>query len=67
LKQRGQAALVFTALVGLSGLSLFPVFWMPLTAIRLQSESFARTLYFWPSTIDWQNFSRIWSTYSVGY
>ena len=59
-------ALLVTVLASLSGLSLFPVFWMLLTAIRPKSEAFARTLHLWPSTIDWQNFLRVWSIYSVG-
>ena len=67
MKHRGQTALLFTVLAGLSGLSLFPVFWMLLTAIRPRSEAFARTLHLWPSRIEWHNFSRIWETYSVGY
>ena len=66
MKHRGQTVLLFVALAGVSGLSLFPVFWMFLTAIRPMGEAFARTLHLWPSVITWHNFSRVWSVYPVG-
>ena len=66
MKHRGQALLLFIVMAGLSALSLFPVFWMTLTAIRPQSEAFARTLNLWPSHASLHNLSRIWTTYPVG-
>jgi len=53
-------------MAGLSALSLFPVFWMFLTAIRPKSEAFARTLHLWPSAIEWGGFTRLWGRYAVG-
>ena len=53
-------------LAAASCLSVFPIFWMLLTAIRPVNEIFARTLHLWPEHIAWDNFSRSYQTYPVG-
>ena len=65
MRHKGQAALIFVALTAASGIALFPVLWMLLTALRPPAETFARTLNLIPSHLTWSNFARTWNTYDV--
>ncbi len=58
--------MLMAGLAAASCLSLFPIFWMLLTALRPPNEVFARTPHIWPSHIAWDNFSRAYLTYPVG-
>ena len=66
MRHPGQRLLLFTALFCASVLSLFPVFWMFVTAIRPAGEIFTRAFHLWPTHPAWQNLAHAWSTYAVG-
>ena len=48
-----------------SGLCLFPVIWILMTAVRPKGEIFTRTLHLLPSHVAWQNVVAAWSLYPV--
>lgn len=56
-----RAALGLLALV-----TLFPLYWMAVTALSPAGQIFARTLHLYPSRAAWENFARVWSLYPYG-
>lgn len=58
--------LLVAGLAAAAFLSLFPIFWMLLTALRPRSEIFTRELHFWPSRFAVENIARAFATYPIG-
>lgn len=56
---------IWTVLLAISCVMLFPVLWMALTALRPASETFARDIHLVPSRLMWSNLRHAWLTYPI--
>ena len=53
-------------LIAAALLTLFPFYWMAVTAFTPNGEIFDRTLHMFPSHPSWQAFTRVWDLYPCG-
>lgn len=66
MKHRGPKTFLVTVLTATSLVSLFPILWMFLTAIRPKNQIFSRSFHLLPSHPVWHNIAYAWSTYAIG-
>ena len=57
-----QQGVSYVILILLSVVLGFPLFWMVITSVKNQREVFSQ---FWPSTIDFSNFERVWGAMNL--
>ena len=63
--RRSSTFALSTVLAFASALSILPILWILLTAVRPQQEVFSHTLHILPSTVMWQNLVEAWRKYPV--